>query len=408
MARYNALLLALAAHGWLRPLQRPPRAPRRASDLGWEDDELLFEEPWDDDEAGWAPKGSVFASGAATLLVGVDAREASAESLGFEASMRELGDLAASAGLEVAGTLRQRRAAPDPQTYVDAAFCDTIRDEVRAIGDRVVVLFDGELSPDQQRALEKKLQVESMYDLLPRARRPDRKRRAMDRQREAIETGLTTGGALGGAAARARRNRDERVKRRGGLEEVKLVRVVDRTALVLEIFARRATTKAGRLQVALAETLYRTPRLTEVWKRVEEDDALGGSLGSNKQERRRTREIDQKRMRDRAARLRRELAALARHRENARKRRSREPAVALVGYTNAGKSSLLAALCGDDVEVLDADDEDNRCVGRPGARGDAARAGSPSTASPSRRWTRSRGAWRSAASGRSSRTPWAS
>ena len=137
----------------------------------------------------------------------------------------------------------------------------------------------------QQRELETRLQVESMADLLPRERRPNKKQLAMKRQEERVlyeaeryYAALDSEGAssssssrssarydAGGAAARARQNAAERVRRRRvGVEDLVVVRVVDRTALVLEIFARRATTRSGRLQVALALATYKTPRLTSM------------------------------------------------------------------------------------------------------------------------------------------------
>ena len=323
---------------------------------------------WDvpDDELR-ADDGGLYATGAATVLVGLEAPG------DVDDSLQELGDLAGSAGLRVVGrpfTQRSRR--PDPNTFVDGDLVEAIRADVRARAassdeTRFVVLFDDELSPEQQRNLEKRLQVESMDDLLPRERRPNKKALAMERQYER----LARGDVSGGASARARENKAERVRRRTSSEDLVVVRVLDRTALVLEIFARRATTRGGRLQVALAVCLYKTPRLSSMLRRVDGDDeGLGGSFGSNPTERRRTMEVDQKNLRDRAARLRAKIEDLRRHRERTRRRRRRNglPTVALVGYTNAGKSSLLDALSaeairgrrgGTGVEVLSGDDEEN-------------------------------------------------
>ena len=198
---------------------------------------------WDvpDDELR-ADDGGLYATGAATVLVGLEAPG------DVDDSLQELGDLAGSAGLRVVGRpFTQRSRHPDPNTFVDGDLVEAIRADVRARAassdeTRFVVLFDDELSPEQQRNLEKRLQVESMDDLLPRERRPNKKALAMERQYER----LARGDVSGGASARARENKAERVRRRTSSEDLVVVRVLDRTALVLEIFARRATTRGGR------------------------------------------------------------------------------------------------------------------------------------------------------------------
>ena len=297
----------------------------------------------DDDDGLWARAAPVQASaGAETLLVGV-ARRGEDGGMGVNASLAELGSLAASAGLRVVGPAKAFAAGSiDARTYVDGAAIEAIRADLRRRaaggGANFAVLFDDGLAPEQQRALEERLQIEAIDDLLPRQRRPNKKARAMAAQNARIA----------GDASRAEANANSRAARRRGGATLATVRVLDRTALVLEIFAKRATTRSGRLQVALAETLYATPRLSALTRRVDDDAAAGGSFGSNPTERRRTMEIDQKTLRDRAARLRRKIAALRAHRTRTRRRRRRNglPTVALVGYTNSGKSSLLKALCG--------------------------------------------------------------
>jgi len=312
--------------------------------------------------ASYSEKDS-WAEGAATLLVGVDLPGAA---LDFDASISELSELAKGAGLHIVGPpLRRRLRQPDPQTYTDAQGVDRIREAIEDLveegAEEVAVVFDDELTPDQQKNLEKRLQVATRDELQPRSKKIDKKKKALEKQARVFELRQESP-YLSQAAARAKINEQDRKLRRRGAEPVVAVRVLDRTAVVLDIFAKRATTRSGRLQVALALTLYQTPRQGGLFRGIDDERETGGSLGTNKQERRRTMDVDQKTMRDRAARLNRKIRALETHRDLQRRRRARQgaPTVALVGYTNAGKSSLLAALVGDQIECLDADDEDNR------------------------------------------------
>ena len=135
------------------------------------------------------------------------------------------------------------------------------------------------------------------------------------------------------------------------LEEVIKTRVIDRTQLILDIFARRAHTNEGKVQVELAQLLYLLPRLTG--KGVELS-RLGGGIGTRGPGEQKL-EIDRRRIRTRILRLERELEDLHKRREMMRKRRQRfsMPSVAIVGYTNAGKSTLLNSLTGSDVVVRD-------------------------------------------------------
>lgn len=129
------------------------------------------------------------------------------------------------------------------------------------------------------------------------------------------------------------------------------VRVVDRTQVILDIFAGRAQTKEGRLQVELAQLEYLLPRLTG--KGVELS-RLGGGIGTRGPGETRL-EVDRRRIRRRIADLRTEVDKVRKHRALHRRRRKKEqqPVVALVGYTNAGKSTLLSALTGAEVLVED-------------------------------------------------------
>jgi GTP-binding protein HflX len=130
------------------------------------------------------------------------------------------------------------------------------------------------------------------------------------------------------------------------------LRVIDRTQLILDIFAQHAKTRDGKLQVELAQLRYRLPRLAQRADRSLSRLAGGiGGRGPGEQK----LEIDRRRTRDRIGRLERELEKLRRQREARRRRRTRRelPILSIVGYTNAGKSTLLRALTGTEVHVAD-------------------------------------------------------
>ncbi len=136
------------------------------------------------------------------------------------------------------------------------------------------------------------------------------------------------------------------------LEEELDVKVVDRTALILDIFARHARTKEGRLQVELAQYEYRLPRLTRMWTHLSRQGVGGvGLRGPGETQ----LETDRREIGRRIAHLRKQLEQVRTHRRQYRRRRRKAaiPVVAIVGYTNAGKSTLLNALAGADVLVED-------------------------------------------------------
>ncbi|KOV79097.1 GTPase HflX [Nocardia sp. NRRL S-836] len=226
------------------------------------------------------------------VLVGVWTEGTAADS---EASLAELARLAETAGSEVLEGVVQRRDKPDPATYIGSGKVAELRDVVQATGADTVIC-DGELSPGQLRQLEERLKV----------------------------------------------------------------KVIDRTALILDIFAQHARSKEGKAQVELAQLQYLMPRLRgwgETLSRQAGGRAGGGNGGVGLRGPGETKiETDRRRIRDRIAKLRRELAAIKVIRETKRSRRvaNEIPSVAIAGYTNAGKSSLLNALTDAGVLVEDA------------------------------------------------------
>lgn len=124
------------------------------------------------------------------------------------------------------------------------------------------------------------------------------------------------------------------------LERALALKVVDRSELILDIFARRARTRESRLQVELAQLEYTLPRLAGMWKHLERQAGGIGTRGPGETQ----LEVDRRRVRERIGVLKRALQGVERERETQRRRRRREFRGALVGYTNAGKSTLFNAL----------------------------------------------------------------
>lgn len=218
--------------------------------------------------------------------------------LPMEASLRELALLADTAHLDVVGQTSQRLRSPNPKTLIGPGKLHEVGElaEERAAD---VLLFDDELSPRHQRELEN---------------------------------------ACG--------------------EEF---RVVDRTALILDIFAQHADTREGALQVELAQYEYRLPRLTRAWTHLARQAGGGGGRAGSvggvglRGPGETQLEVDRREISRRIAQLRRELEKVRAHRSRhrARRREQATPILALVGYTNAGKSTLLNHLSGADVYVAD-------------------------------------------------------
>jgi GTP-binding protein HflX len=129
------------------------------------------------------------------------------------------------------------------------------------------------------------------------------------------------------------------------VESATEVKVLDRTGVIIEIFSRHARTRAAKLQVEIARLTYVAPRIRETG--ASEDQQGGGGKGAGET----SLELDKRKIRDRIKELKESLAAIASEQDHRRSRREQEISVALVGYTNAGKSSLMRALTGSEVLV---------------------------------------------------------
>lgn len=232
-----------------------------------------------------------------TFLVGVELYQRNAL-LSLSDSLAELTLLADTAGLEVVGELTQKLDRPHVKTYIGPGKVDELKALVEETLSQVVI-FDDELSPRHQRELQE---------------------------------------ALG-----------------------RHVRVLDRTALILDIFAQHARTKEGMLQVELAQYEYYLPRLTGQWTHLERQAGGGGGRAGStggvglRGPGETQLEVDKRVIRREIARLKKELLKVSAHRQRyrAQRKRARVPTVALVGYTNAGKSTLLNRLTKSDVYAAD-------------------------------------------------------
>ncbi len=210
-----------------------------------------------------------------------------------EVELAELRELARTAGVEPVAETIQRRAHPDPRRYVGKGKLEELKAAYAGHGAEVL-LVDDELDPVQQRSLEDALSA----------------------------------------------------------------RVVDRTQLILDIFAQHATSAEGKLQVELAQLEYNLPRMRGMWKHLERQAggggtaSVGGGVGTRGPGESQL-ESDRRMANRRIALLRRRLRDVGAHRATRRKARTRSeiPTVALAGYTNVGKSTLLNALTGAEVSV---------------------------------------------------------
>ncbi|MBX3064209.1 MAG: GTPase HflX [Anaerolineae bacterium] len=230
------------------------------------------------------------------FLVGAELHNPHA-SLTIDESLDELELLADTAGLHVAGRAIQNLKQIDPATYIGSGKVLEIREEIARL-DASVVIFDDELSPRHQRELEE---------------------------------------AFG--------------------ENIK---VLDRSALILDIFAQHASTREGAMQVELAQLEYRLPRLTRQWTHLARQSGGGGGRSGNggvglRGPGETQLEVDRREIGRKISKLKEDIESVRAHRGRHRAQRDRlgVPVIALVGYTNAGKSTLLNRLTGAKVYAAD-------------------------------------------------------
>ena len=221
------------------------------------------------------------------VLAGLAAASMEEGERSSEVSMEELAALVETAGGETVAMMMQNRPTPDPRSFLGDGKVQELK-ELIAANQCDLAVFDNELSPSQMRVLGEELGV----------------------------------------------------------------KVLDRSGLILDIFAQRAQTREGQLQVELAQYKYLLPRLTGMWTHLVRQTASGGSSPIGTRGPGETQlETDRRHIRRKIQKLEEELAAVRKVRSTQRRRREKNamPVVALVGYTNAGKSTLLNCLTGADI-----------------------------------------------------------
>ena len=225
------------------------------------------------------------------ILAGLSAACMEEHERSCDVSMQELAALVETAGGEAVASLIQNRATPDPRSFIGDGKVQEMK-ELIAANECDLAVFDNELSPSQMRVLSEELGV----------------------------------------------------------------KVLDRSGLILDIFAQRAQTREGQLQVELAQYKYLLPRLTGMWSHLVRQTASGGSSPIGTRGPGETQlETDRRHIRRKIQKLEEELAQVRKVRETQRRRREKNsmPIVALIGYTNAGKSTLLNCLTDSDIPAND-------------------------------------------------------
>ena len=225
------------------------------------------------------------------VLAGLSAASMDESERSTEISMEELAALVDTAGGDTVAIIMQSRPTPDPRSFIGDGKVREMK-ELIAMNDCDLAVFDNELTPSQMRVLSEELGV----------------------------------------------------------------KVLDRSGLILDIFAQRAQTREGQLQVELAQYKYLLPRLTGMWTHLVRQTASGGSSPIGTRGPGETQlETDRRHIRRKIQKLEEELAAVRKIRSTQRRRREKNdmPVVALVGYTNAGKSTLLNCLTGSDIPAND-------------------------------------------------------
>ena len=225
------------------------------------------------------------------ILAGLSAACMEEHERSCDVSMQELAALVETAGGEAVASLIQNRATPDPRSFIGDGKVQEMK-ELIAANECDLAVFDNELSPSQMRVLSEELGV----------------------------------------------------------------KVLDRSGLILDIFAQRAQTREGQLQVELAQYKYLLPRLTGMWSHLVRQTASGGSSPIGTRGPGETQlETDRRHIRRKIQKLEEELAQVRKVRETQRRRREKNsmPVVALIGYTNAGNSTLLNCLTDSDIPAND-------------------------------------------------------
>lgn len=221
------------------------------------------------------------------VLIGVKTQTISIKRMSY--SMEELAMLADTAGMIVINSYTQNREKPSPRTYFGKGKITELAADLKETLPQVVIV-DDELSPSQQKNLERDLRLQS---------------------------------------------------------EIKDLKIIDRTELILYIFAQRAQTSEARLQVELASLKYQLPRLTRMWGHLHRQVGQIGTRGPGETQ----LEVDKRRLREKVTFLNKKINEIKAQRTVARKKRQtgNVPTASIIGYTNAGKSTLLNSITGADV-----------------------------------------------------------